>query len=97
MSWLDLLSAQAYKKFLKDWLTSIPLNKLFAFGADQFSVLLTCACAEKVRDMVTEVLVELIAEGEMSEDQALFAADCILRKNAWEYWKLEERWVGKWQ
>jgi len=97
MSWLDILSPQTYREFLKDWLTGIPINKIFAFGADQHNVLLTCACAERVRDMVTEVLTTLIADGEMTEEQALFVADCILRKNAWEYWKLQERWFEKWR
>lgn len=97
MSWLDILSPQSYKQFLRDWLTGIPLNKIFAYGADQFTMLLTCACAERVRNFVAEVLTDLVADGEMSEAQALFAADCILRKNAWDHWKLEEHWLGKWK
>jgi hypothetical protein len=96
MAWLDILSPQAYRQFIRDWLTSLPLNKIFAFGADQFNILLTCACAERVRDLVTEALTILVADGEMTEDQSVFAADCILRKNAWEYWKLGQRWAGKW-
>jgi uncharacterized protein len=95
MSWFDLLSPQSYKQFLKDWLTSIPLNKIFAHGADQFNVLLSSACAERVRGFVAEVLSELIDEGIMTEKDAVFAANCILRKNAWNYWKLEERWMDK--
>ncbi len=95
MSWLDILSPVSYKAFLRDWLTGIPLNKIFAYGADQFFMLLTPACAKRVRDFVAEVLADLVADGEMAEEDALFAADCILRKNAWEYWKLAERWEGR--
>jgi hypothetical protein len=95
MSWLDILSPLSYKTFLRDWLKGVPINKIFAYGADQFSVLLTVSCADRVRDFVAEVLADLVAEGEMTEDDALFAADCILRKNAWEHWKLGERWEGK--
>lgn len=98
MSWLDILSPESYRLFLKDWLTGAPpLNKVFAYGADQFTMLLTVACAERVRDFVADVLADLVSEGKMSEDQALFSADCLLRKNAWEHWKLEERWLNKWK
>ena len=64
---------------------------MFAFGSDQFGVLLTCACAERVRDLLAEVFTDLVAEGQMSEDDAIFAADCILRKNARDHWKLDDR------
>jgi uncharacterized protein len=90
-SWFDLLSPQSYKQFLKDWLTGIPFNKIFAFGSDQFSAFHVWACAERVRDFVAEVLTDLVIEGHMTESDALFIADCILRKNAWEHWKLEKR------
>jgi hypothetical protein len=90
-SWFDILSPQSYKLFLKDWLTGMPFNKIFAFGADQFNVFHVGACAERVRDLVAEVLTDLVAEGDMAESDAVFIADCILRKNAWEHWKLEKR------
>lgn len=90
-SWLDILSPQSYKSFMKDWLTGIPHNKIFAYGADQYNPLLVPAIASRVRDFLSEVLSELIVEGNMSEDEALFAADCILRKNANDYWKLDKR------
>lgn len=95
MAWFNILSPLSYKEFLRDWLRGIPINKIHAYGADQFSMPLTCAVAKTVRDLVTEVLADLVAVGEMTEDDALFVADCILRKNAWENWKLEERWEGK--
>lgn len=97
-SWLDILSPEAFRLFLKDWLVGAPpLNKIFAFGADQFTMLLTIACAERVKDFVADVLTDLVAERKMTEDDALFSADCILRKNAWEHWKLEERWLNRWK
>jgi uncharacterized protein len=95
MAWLNILSPVSYKQFLLDWLKGIPINKIHAYGADQFAMPLTCACAKIVRDLVAEVLAGLVAEDEMTEDDALFVADCILRKNAWEHWKLGERWQGK--
>lgn len=96
-SWLDILSPESYRSFIKDWLVGAPpLNKIFAYGADQFTMLLTLACVERVKDFLTDVFTDLVAEGKMSEEDAIFSADCILRKNPWEHWKLEKRWLGKW-
>jgi len=90
-SWLDILSPQSYKQFMKDWLTGIPTNKIIAYGADQFNPLLLPAVSHRVRNLLTEVLTDLVTEGAMTEDEAVFAADCVLRKNAVEFWKLDSR------
>jgi hypothetical protein len=94
-SWLDILSPQSYKQFMKDWLTGIPWNKIIAYGADQFSVFLLPACAQRVRNLLAEALAELVAEGYMTEEDAVFAADCVLRKNAMDHWQLNKRNIPK--
>jgi predicted TIM-barrel fold metal-dependent hydrolase len=62
-AWTDTLSPIAYKNLFKEWLTYVPLNKLFAFGSDQFNVLSVAANAERVRDLIATALTELIEEG----------------------------------
>lgn len=94
-AWFELLSPLAAKQYLREWISSIPINKIFAFGGDQLNVLLSCAYAELVRDNLAEILTTEVTEGKMTEDYALTIADCLLRKNAWEYFKLEERWVSR--
>jgi len=90
-AWLDILSPEAYKHFMKDWILAIPLNKFFAFGADEFGIFLTCAGIEMVKDLLAEVFTELVAGGRISEEDIPFMADCILRRNLSEFWNLENR------
>ena len=90
-SWLETLSPESYKQFMKDWLTSIPTNKIIAYGADQFNPVLVPAVAHRARNLLAEVLTDLVTEGKMTEGEAVFAADCLLRKNATELWKLNSR------
>lgn len=94
-SWLEILSPRAAKQYLREWITSVPTNKIFGFGGDQFSVFLSCAYAEMVRDNLAEILADEVAEGTMSEEQALDVAVCMLRENAWGYFRLQDRWESR--
>jgi predicted TIM-barrel fold metal-dependent hydrolase len=94
-AWFELLSPGFARQYLREWIRSVPLNKIFAFGADQFSPLLSCAYAETVRDNLSEALAAEVADGTMSQQQALHAAARLLRENAWEYFRLEERWANR--
>ena len=94
-AWFDILSPRAAKMWLREWITSVPTNKVFAFGADQHSVILACAYAELVRDNMAEALAEQVVEGNLSEEQALEVAVSMLRENAWEHFQLGERWASR--
>jgi hypothetical protein len=93
-SWFDILSPRAARQYLREWLSSVPFNKIFV-GGDQFSVFLTCAYAEMVRDNLTQVLADEVAEGNMSQYHALDIATHLLRQNAWEYFGLQSRWARR--
>ena len=95
MAWFDVLSPRAVRQYLREWLSSVPTNKIFAFGADQLNVLLSCADAELAKDIVAEALAAEVTDGAMTEDEALETAKCLLRTNAWEYFKLEKLWVNR--
>jgi hypothetical protein len=79
---------------LREWISSVPINKIHAYGADQLSMLLSCADAEMVRDEL-DVLAEEVADGNLSEDEALQIAVRLLRENAWEFFRLQERWANR--
>jgi predicted TIM-barrel fold metal-dependent hydrolase len=93
-SWFDILSPRAAEQYLREWISSVPNNKIFAFGGDQFSVLLSCANAEMVRDTFARILADEVTEGNMSEEYAVDTAARMLRENAWEHFRLEERWAN---
>ena len=57
MAWFDLLSPIAAKNYLLEWISSVPTNKIFAFGGDQKTVLHACVNAEQIRGNVSEALV----------------------------------------
>lgn len=97
MAWFDILSPRAAKQYLREWITSVPLNKVFAFGGDQVSVLLSCAYAETVRDNLAQVLADEVAEGNMTEERALEIATYLLEENVWEYFRLQDRWASRHQ
>ena len=94
-SWFELLSPGLAKQYLREWIRSVPLNKVFAFGADQFCPLLSCVYAETVRDNLAEALAAEVVEENMSEAHALDLAARMLRENAWEYFRLQDRWANR--
>ena len=94
-AWFEVLSPRAAKQFLWEWITSIPTNKILAFGGDHHCVLLSCAYAELVRDNLAELLATEVSEGHMSEDAALDVARSLLRENAWEHFQLQDRWANR--
>jgi len=94
-AWFDILAPRAAKAYLREWISSVPSNKIHAFGADQGSILLSCAYAEMVRDNLAEVLTDEVAEGNLSEDEAIGIARRWLHDNAWEFFKLQERWANR--
>jgi hypothetical protein len=95
MAWFDLLSPLAAINYLQEWLSSVPTNKIFAFGADQKTILHACINAEQVRDNVAEAITREIISGAISEEEAILMADDLLRINAWHYFKMEKRWANR--
>jgi predicted TIM-barrel fold metal-dependent hydrolase len=93
-SWFDLLSPWAARAYLREWISSVPFNKIL-LGGDQFNVLLVCAYAEMLRDHLAEVLTAEVDAKNLSEDQALDIASHLMRHNAWEYFDLQDRWAKR--
>jgi predicted TIM-barrel fold metal-dependent hydrolase len=94
-AWLDILAPRAAKQYLREWTSSVPINKIHAFAADQGSILSSCAYAEMVRDNLAEVLAGEVADGSLSEDEAMHIAARWLHDNAWEFFGLQERWGNR--
>jgi len=95
MSWLEVVSPEAARQYLSEWLTSMPSNKVFAFGGDQKSPFLVCASAEIVRDNLAEALAAKVGRGEISREHVIEVARWYLHDNAWRYFQLGKRWADK--
>lgn len=89
LCWGWIIDSEATKQFLKRFILTTPINKLFGFGGDFLHAELIYGHLEIARHRIAEALSELIAEGILNEQDALFIAQRILRDNAIEFFALE--------
>lgn len=94
-SWVELLSPELYKSMFKELLESIPLTKFFGCGPDQFDPIMSAAYADRTRDLWAVILEQLITEGTLNEEDALFAAKQVLYENPTNYFRLNDRIIPK--
>ncbi|GJM30688.1 MAG: hypothetical protein DHS20C17_33230 [Cyclobacteriaceae bacterium] len=92
MSWMYVISPEASRSALKEWLLTVPSNKIMAFGGDYGqTVEATYAHAVMARRIVTEVLIEMVDKEYLNEQDAIYLAKRILRENALEIYNLEKK------
>ena len=89
MCWMHIISPAASKRYLEEWLLTVPSNKIMAFGGDA-SVEWTYGHSVIARINVTEVLTKMVNDGYYSESEAITIAEKILRTNAIELFNLEK-------
>jgi hypothetical protein len=94
MCWSAIISPSYSKRYLHEWIETVPANKIMAFGGDYGVV--ECAYAHSVmaRRIVAEVLIEKVTDGYMTEAEALNVANRILSENAMEIFRLGGRSRG---
>jgi predicted TIM-barrel fold metal-dependent hydrolase len=92
MCWLYVGSPAVSKRMLHEWIETVPSNKIMAFGGDYVVVEGTYAHSRMARKVVAEVLSEKVEEGYFSLEEAIGLSDDLLNLNAWNHFKLEERW-----
>jgi hypothetical protein len=80
--WVHIISPGVACRTLHDYLETVPVNKIFAFGGDYRFPELTYAHAKMARRNVARVLAEKTQEGFCTEQEALEIAGMILRDNA---------------
>jgi hypothetical protein len=94
MCWLHVISPTVSKRMLHEWIETVPSNKIMAFGGDYVIVEGAYAHSRMARRIVAEVLSEKTEEGYFSKEDAQDVAVKILSENAWDLFKLGERWRG---
>ena len=91
MSWMYVISPEASKNALEEWLLTVPANKIMAFGGDYgMTVEATYAHAAVARNIVTEVLTGMVEKNYIDEQDAYYIARRILRENALELYRLQK-------
>ena len=86
--WLALISTEAMKRSLSEWLDLVPANKIM-WGGDTINVIEAFAHAKLIRKLVSEVLSDKVAKGDFKVDDALDIARMLLRENAIEIFRLK--------
>lgn len=74
LSWAWIIDHLATRNFLKQYLTTAPINKIFVFGGDYLSVEPTVVHAYVARLGIAQVLTELVNENYFAESDAIAIA-----------------------
>ena len=89
MNWSYAISPSYAERYLHEWLEAVPAGKIMAFGGDY-------TCVENVygelviaKKVISNVLINKVKEGYLTEPEAKNVARLILRDNAIRFYNLE--------
>jgi len=91
MCWAWIIDPLAAVDFLAKFLVTAPANKILTFGGDYIPVELVVGHAQIARRGIALALRKLVAEGWMSEADALALVDPLMHGNARRLFALEEK------
>ncbi len=91
LCWLYIISPSYTERYLHEWLETVPVNKIMAFGGDFHNVEGVYGHLLFARQIVTNVLIKKVRDGYFTEEEALKIAQMIFRDNAIEILKLEQK------
>ena len=86
--WLHHISPSAYRAALTSWIETVPMNKIFAWGGDHNLLEHSYASLAMARELVVDVLADLVNRGYFDVDLALVVGRRILCDNGVEFWRL---------
>jgi len=86
--WLTHISPSAYRAALTSWIETVPMNKIFAWGGDHNILEPSYASLALAKDLVADVLAELVDRGYFDVDLALEVARRIFHDNGVEFWRI---------
>ncbi|HKY55854.1 MAG TPA: amidohydrolase family protein [Anaerolineales bacterium] len=86
--WLAYIAPAAYRRAVGEWLDSVPMNKILAFGADCLHIEQTLGALILTRRLLTQAFADKIVVSGWSESLALECATRLLSRNAVEPYRL---------
>lgn len=89
MCWSYVISPSYSKRYLHEWIETVPANKIMAFGGDYNFVEAVYAHSVMARQVIADVLIEKVRDRYLTEDEAIDIAKMILRENALRVFKLD--------
>ncbi len=87
MCWMHILSPTVSRRALDEWLDTVPVTKIFAFGGDYRVVELVYGHLQLARENVAAVLAGRVGAGRMTRAQAVEVARLLFYENP-------RRWYG---
>ena len=84
MCWAWSIAPRQACEFVRRFIHTAPVSKLLAIGGDSAWPTPTVAYCQQMRRWLTRALEQEVAEGDLSERQAIEVAGRILRENHYE-------------
>ena len=88
LNWIYAISPSFSERYLHEWLETIPVSKIMAFGGD-------FRCAENIygqlliaRHIIATVLIKKVSDGYFSEQEAITVAKMMLYDNAKRFYNI---------
>jgi uncharacterized protein len=88
MNWSYAISSSYTERYLNEWLETVPVSKIMAFGGDQRCVENTYGQLILAKRIISDVLINKIRKGYISESEAKTIARMILHDNAMNFYHL---------
>ena len=87
--WLHHISYSGFREALTSWIENVPMNKIFAWGGDHGMLEQSYGSLVVGRELVADVLTDLVERDYFDEELALEVARRILHDNGVEFWRLK--------
>jgi uncharacterized protein len=91
LCWVHVISPTVGRRVLREWLETVPSNKILAFGGDYLFPEGAYGHAVLARQGVARVLAETVDDEYLTRGEALALVPKLLHDNAAELFKLERR------
>lgn len=89
MCWSAVISPSYSERYLHEWIETVPANKIMAFGGDYDTVENAFGHSLMARSVVSNVLIEKVKTGYLSEDESIDMARRLLHDNAMNLFKIK--------
>jgi predicted TIM-barrel fold metal-dependent hydrolase len=88
MNWTYDISPAYAERYLNEWIETVPLNKIMAFGGDQRMIEMSYGSLLVAKKVVADVLIAKIKDHYFSEEEAKTAARMLLHDNGMEFYNI---------
>jgi hypothetical protein len=89
MNWTYALSPSYAERYLSEWLETVPVSKIMAFGGDQRCVENTYGQLILAKQIISNVLIAKVKNGYFTESEAKTVAGMILHDNGEKFYNLK--------